>query len=62
MTEPLYVSSCTVRKIAGVHRRASLPTGHELDMGVHGPIKEHYGIEAADLPLPVDLVVAATGG
>ncbi|WP_420635225.1 hypothetical protein [Candidatus Palauibacter sp.] len=30
-------------------------------LGVHGPIKSHYRIDAKDLPLPVDYQVAATG-
>lgn len=62
MSEPFYVSRATVRKVKGVHRRAVLPTGAEVDLGVHGPIKEHYGIDAEDLPLPVDYMAAMTGG
>jgi hypothetical protein len=31
-------------------------------MGVHGAIKEHYRLDAKDLPLPVDYIVAATAG
>lgn len=62
MSEPFYVSRVSVRKIAGVHRRATLPAGVEFDMGVHGPIKEHYRIDAPDLPLPVDYVVASAVG
>lgn len=62
MSEPLYTTRASVRKVRGVHRRASLETGHDFDMGVHGPIKAHYRIDAADLPLPVDYVAAATGG
>lgn len=58
----MYTTRVTVRKVEGVHRRAALETGHEFDMGVHGPIKEHYRIDAKDLPLPVDYIVAATGG
>ncbi len=61
--EPFYVARCRVRKIEGVHRRATLETGAEFDIGVHGSIKRHYGLDAAmDLPLPVDYIVAATGG
>jgi hypothetical protein len=59
---PLYVSRATVRKIEGAHRRARLEAGAEIDLGVHGPIKSHFRLEAEkDLPLPVDYVVAATG-
>jgi hypothetical protein len=52
----------SVRKVAGVHRRATLPTGTEFDLGVHGAIKEHYRIDAPDLALPVDYVVASAVG
>ena len=62
MSEPFYVSRVSVRKVAGVHRRATLPTGAEFDMGVHGPIREHYRIDAPDLPLPVDYIVASAAG
>ena len=57
-----YVSRVRVEKVAGVHRRAALPADGGFDMGVHGAIKAHYGIEGADLPLPVDYVVAAAVG
>ena len=62
MSEPFYVSRVTVSKIEGVRRRASLPAGGEFEMGVHGPVKDHYGIDAPDLPLPVDYVVASAVG
>ena len=62
MTEPVYVSESRIEKIEGVHRRAYLPTGATFDIGVHGPIKAHYRIDAKDLPLPVDYVVACTAG
>jgi hypothetical protein len=62
VTEPFYISRSQVWKVEGVHRRARLETGAEFDMGVHGPIKEHYRIEAQDQPLPVDYMVALTGG
>ncbi|MFQ5551473.1 MAG: hypothetical protein ACE5FJ_09595 [Gemmatimonadales bacterium] len=62
MTDQLYTSHATVRKIKGVHRRAALEVGAEIDFGVHGPIKQHYKLDQEpDLPLPVDFVVAATG-
>ena len=63
MSEPFYVAHATIRRVEGVHRRATLPTGLEIDLGVHGPIKAHYRLtDAKDLPLPVDYIVAATGG
>jgi hypothetical protein len=58
--DPFYLSRSSVTKIDGVHRRASLESGATVDFGVHGAIKEHYGIHSApDLPLPVDYLVAA---
>ncbi len=63
MPEPFYTARATVEKVAGVHRRAKLEAGGTVDFGVHGAIKRHFGLEdAKDLPLPVDYIVAATGG
>lgn len=60
--QPFYIARSTVHKVLGVHRRAVLADGTVLDLGVHGAIKAHYGLdEEPDLPLPVDVVVAATG-
>jgi len=59
---PFYVSRAQVVRIEGLHRRASIAADTEFDMGVHGPIKEHYRLDAKDLPLPVDYIVAATAG
>lgn len=63
MSDPVYVSRCKVEKVKGVHRKAHLASGASTEYGVHGPIKEHYNLhDEPDLPLPVDHVVAATGG
>jgi hypothetical protein len=63
MTEPLYVSRSFIEKVRGTHRTARLPTGEAVEFGVHGPIKSHFRLDAErDLPLPVDYIVAATGG
>lgn len=63
MSEPFYVSRSTVRKIDGVHRRATLEDGTTFDFGVHGVIRQHYRLEREpELPLPVDYIVAATAG
>ena len=58
----LYSARVRVEKVDGVHRRAELPTGETMDMGVHGPIAAHYRLDAPALPLPVDYIVAATAG
>jgi len=57
----MYISHVTIRRVNGVHRTADLPVGPAIPFGVHGPIKAHYRIDAKDLPLPVDYIVAATG-
>ncbi len=62
MSEAFYVARGRVVRIDGLHRRASIAAGTEFDMGVHGPIKEHYRLDAKDLPLPVDYIVAAAAG
>ena len=58
----LYDSIVRVEKVRGTHRRATLPTGQTIDFGVHGPIAEHFRLEAEPIPLPVDYIVAATAG
>lgn len=63
MSDPVYVSRSSVEKIAGVHRRATLHDGTSLEFGVHGPVKEAYGLDhEPDRPLPVDYLVAAAAG
>jgi len=63
MSEPLYTAQVRVAKVAGTHRRATIATGVTVEMGVHGTIREHYRLtEEKNLPLPVDYIVAATGG
>ena len=63
MTEPFYVSRSTLETAGVLHRRARLATGESLDMGVHGPIAAHWKLAPPrPLPLPVDYIVAATGG
>lgn len=61
MSESPYTARSTVVKVEGVHRRARIATGHEFDVGVHGPIKALYRIDAEDRPLPVDFIVASAG-
>ncbi len=46
-----------------LHRHARLALGATADFGVHGAIREHYRLSPPrELPLPVDYIVAATGG
>ncbi len=63
MSEAFYVSHADVEKVRGVTRRARLADGTEVQFGVHGQIKEHYGLsDQPNLPLPVDYLVAAAAG
>lgn len=62
MSEPFYVAKAQVEKVEGLHRRGTLAEGTVLDFGVHGAIKEYFKLDAPDLPLPVDYIVAAAGG
>lgn len=63
MSEPFYVAHAKIARIAGIHRRAEIAGGVTIEFGVHGPIREHYRLaDGKDLPLPVDYIVAATGG
>lgn len=63
MTEPFYTSRSSIAKVQGVHRRATLEEGTTLEFGVHGAIKNHYGLhDQPNLPLPVDYLVAAAAG
>ena len=63
MTDALYTSNVTVEKVEGLVRRAHLPTGESIEMGVHGPIVSFYRLTPArEAALPVDYVVAAAGG
>ena len=60
MSDALYTTRSTVTKVDGLHRQATLEDGTTLEMGVHGAIKAHYGLDSQpDLPLPVDYLVAA---
>jgi hypothetical protein len=62
MTDSFYSVEAEIEKVQGVHRRVSLPTGDSFDVGVHGAIKSHYGLDhEPDRPLPVDFVVGAAG-
>jgi hypothetical protein len=62
MSDALYTTRSTVMKVDSIHRRATLEDGTTLELGVHGPIKAHYGLDSSDLPLPVDYLVAAAAG
>ncbi|MDE2797012.1 MAG: hypothetical protein OXL34_19510 [Gemmatimonadota bacterium] len=63
MSEPFYTARASVAKVDGIHRRATLEDGTQIDFGVHGPIKSHYRLhDEPDRALPVDYLVAAAAG
>ena len=63
MSDAFYTAKSSIGKVGGIHRRATLEDGTEVDFGVHGPIKAHYGLDSQpNLPLPVDYLVAAAAG
>ena len=63
MSDPFYVARADVGRLSGVHRRALLEDGTQIDFGVHGPVKVHYGLDSEpNLPLPVDYLVASVAG
>ena len=63
MSDPFYTARSSVRKVDGIHRRATLEDGTEVDFGVHGAIKAHFRLDdEPDRPLPVDYIAAAAAG
>lgn len=63
MSETVYTARARVEKVDSSTRRGHLESGPVIDFGVHGPIKKMYKLDALpDRPLPIDYVVAATGG
>ena len=63
MSDPFYVARADVGRLSRVHRRALLEDGTQIDFGVHGPVKVHYGLDSEpNLPLPVDYLVASVAG
>ena len=62
-SEALYIARARIEKVSGLLRRARLATGDQIEMGVHGPIREFYALHPErEAALPVDYVVAAAGG
>lgn len=63
MSDPLYVARASVERAGPLQRRATLALGTTAEMGVHGAVKELFRLSPPrELPLPVDYIVAATGG
>ncbi len=63
MSDAFYVARSEIEKVDGLHRRATVVGGVQMDFGVHGPVRTYYKLDSGiDRPLPVDYLVAAAGG
>jgi hypothetical protein len=63
MAEPVYLARATLTQKGPLHRHARLALDATADFGVHGAICEMFRLSPPRaLPLPVDYIVAATGG
>jgi len=63
MADSLYVARAKVERLGDLHRRATLALGRTAEFGVHGRVREFFRLSPPrELPLPVDYIVAATGG
>ena len=64
MSEPVYTSRIRIERIKGPIRHAFIePFREPIRFGVHGQIKQFYGVEPdEELPATLDHIVAAVGG
>lgn len=66
MSDVVYLSKVSVRRIEGPIRSARLPAEPlPVTFGVHSEIAEHYKVDPERFPphaATIDYVVAATGG
>ncbi len=66
MSEVVYTSECTIHRLGGPLRSATLPAETQpVLFGAHGAIADHYGLDPATLDphaTTIDYVVAAAGG
>ena len=63
MSDPVYTSRVGIDRIKGLIRHAYVqPFTDPIRFGVHGSIKQFYGVESAEeLPATLDHMVAAIG-
>lgn len=64
MPDVVYTADIRIERIKGPYRHAWLPA-HEgpVEFGVHGAVKEHYGVQPErEITTTLDYVMAATGG
>lgn len=64
MSEPIYTSHVRIEKVKGPIRRAFIhPFQEPVRFGVHGAVKEFYGVQPEEeIPATLDYIVAAVGG
>ena len=63
MSDVVYTARARIDQVARFERLAHVATDASAPMGVHGPMREFYRLETPrERPLPVDWIVAATGG
>ncbi len=66
MGDVVYTCRTRVERLEGRHRRIGVPGASEpLDVGVHGAIASHYGVEPGsedERTATLDLLVAAAAG
>lgn len=64
MSNPIYTSRVRVEKVKGPIRHAFVqPFQAPVRFGVHGAVKQFYGVEPEEeVPATLDYMVAAVGG
>ncbi len=64
MSQGIYTSRVQIERVNGPIRHAYLePFTEPIRFGVHGAIKQFYGVEPVEeLPSTLDHIVAAVGG
>lgn len=60
----VYTSHVRIERVGGAFRRAWLPARDEaVELGVHGAVAEHYGVQdEIERPTTLDYVIAAAAG
>jgi hypothetical protein len=64
MSDVVYTADIRIERVKGPYRHAFLPA-HDgpVEFGVHGAIKEHYGVEGEqETTTTIDYMIAAAGG
>lgn len=64
MAAPTYISRVRIERVKGPIRHAYVaPFTEPIRFGVHGAIKQFYGVEPdEEIPATLDYMIAAVGG